>query len=86
LENLEEAGNELLVSDETAAPYVLGECFVVLPNEAAEARLQAESEAAEKEVSRLNVELGRIKGEMDALKKVRRLRYGVQCRSWLTLP
>jgi len=50
---------------------------VLLPNEAAEARLAGESSAAEAEVGRLNVQLGSIKGEMDALKKARGL--GVRC-------
>ena len=74
LGNLEEAENELLVSDDQETGYVLGECFVRLPNEEAEARLQKESKAAEKEAARLGTEVGRVKGEMDALKKARRPR------------
>ena len=42
MENLEEAENELLVSDDQETGYVLGECFVRLPNEEAETRLFAE--------------------------------------------
>ena len=72
MENLEEAENELLVSDDQETGYVLGECFVRLPNEEAETRLQKESKVAEKEAERLGAEVGRVKGEMEALKKARR--------------
>jgi len=78
LEDLEEASNELLVTDETAVRYVTGECFVATPNDEAEPRLQAETDAANKDAARLSAELGTIRGEMDALKKLLYGKFGTQ--------
>ena len=71
LENLEEASNELLITDEQAVPYVLGECFVRLPNDSAEERLAGESKTAAADAERLEGELAKIKSEMEGLKKAR---------------
>lgn len=39
-EDLEEAGNEVMLLDDEAVPYVVGECLVHLPREEVEERLQ----------------------------------------------
>ncbi len=39
-EDLEEAGNELMLLDDEAVPYVVGECFVHLPKEEVEEKLE----------------------------------------------
>lgn len=39
-EDLEEAGNELMLLDDEVAPYVVGECFVHLPKEEVEGKLE----------------------------------------------
>jgi prefoldin subunit 4 len=76
LEDLEEASNELLVTDETAVRYLTGECFATFTPDEAETRLQADAQAAGAEVARLSGELGTITGEMAALKKVLYARFG----------
>jgi hypothetical protein len=40
-EDLEEAGNEVMLLDDETVPYLVGECFVHLPREEVEERLQA---------------------------------------------
>lgn len=76
LEDLEEASNELMVSDEDTVRYVTGDCFVSCAPDAAETRLQKDTHTAGAEVERLTVELASIKGEMDALKTVLYARFG----------
>lgn len=39
-EDLEEAGNEVMLLDDETVPFAVGECLVHLPREDAEARLQ----------------------------------------------
>ncbi len=70
LEELEDAGNELMLADDEEVRYVVGECFVHVDKEAAEERLQAMSETVTKEVARLTAELEEVKGKMKALKAV----------------
>ncbi len=64
------------MTDESSVRYVTGECFVTFPNDDAEVRLQDETGAAAADVERLSAELGTIRGEMDALKKVLYARFG----------
>lgn len=40
LEDLEEAGNEIMLLDDETVPFVVGECFAHLPREDVEERLQ----------------------------------------------
>ncbi|KAL6753219.1 hypothetical protein V8C86DRAFT_3028919 [Haematococcus lacustris] len=53
LEDLEDASNELMLSDEEQIRYVVGECFVHLDKEVAEARLQGMADAVKDEVQQL---------------------------------
>ena len=76
LEDLEEASNELLVTDEAAVRYLTGECFATFTPDEAETRLQADAKAAGADVERLSGELATITGEMAALKKVLYARFG----------
>lgn len=39
-EDLDEAGNEVMLLDDETAPYAVGECLVHLPREEVEERLQ----------------------------------------------
>lgn len=76
LEDLEEAGNELLVADDTSVRYVTGECFVTLSNDTAEARLAAATAEAEQGAGKLRDELASIEKEMAALKVLLYGRFG----------
>lgn len=40
MEDLEEAGNEIMLLDDEEVPYVIGECFVYLPKEQVEEKLE----------------------------------------------
>ena len=70
LEDLEEAGNEIMISDEEETRYLLGEVFVRVDNDEAEGLLDAEKERAEADVERLEGEITDAKGQMADLKVV----------------
>jgi len=40
VEDLEEAGNEVMLMDDDTVPFVVGECFVHLPRDSAEEKLE----------------------------------------------
>ncbi|KAK3245255.1 hypothetical protein CYMTET_45165 [Cymbomonas tetramitiformis] len=69
-EDFEEAGNELMITDEEEVKYVLGECFAYLPNDTAESRLERATEELEAETSVLEEEQADIKKKMAVLKQV----------------
>ncbi|GFH30105.1 prefoldin subunit 4, partial [Haematococcus lacustris] len=73
LEDLEDASNELMLSDEEQIRYVVGECFVHLDKEVAEARLQGMADAVKDEVQQL---VGEVDGTQAKMKELKALLYG----------
>jgi prefoldin subunit 4 len=68
LEDLEDAGNEVMLSDEVEVRYVVGECFVHLPHDAAEMRLSDMSTTVGADVEALNGQISDVQAQMKALK------------------
>merc|ERR1712113_242260 len=68
-EDLEDAGNEIMLSDDEIVKYTIGECFVHMERDAAEERLTAASDEANEELRTLKQELDEINSEMAILKK-----------------
>mmetsp|Transcript_48207 Transcript_48207/g.92149 ORF Transcript_48207/g.92149 Transcript_48207/m.92149 type:complete len:123 (+) Transcript_48207:62-430(+) len=68
-EDYEEAGNELMIADETEVRYVLGECYVVLNNDEAEERCNAALEEVQSTITKLVQEEEDIKQKQSVLKK-----------------
>mmetsp|Transcript_47713 Transcript_47713/g.121747 ORF Transcript_47713/g.121747 Transcript_47713/m.121747 type:complete len:118 (-) Transcript_47713:170-523(-) len=67
-EDLEDAGNELMLADESEALYLVGECFLHFTNDEAEERVNAAVAVNTDELARLEDELGKVTSEMKALK------------------
>mmetsp|Transcript_9732 Transcript_9732/g.24197 ORF Transcript_9732/g.24197 Transcript_9732/m.24197 type:complete len:125 (-) Transcript_9732:329-703(-) len=68
LEDLEDASNELMLSDEDNIRYVIGECFVHMEKDAAEEKLTGLTDSANGEVKALSSEVDSIKDKMKDLK------------------
>ena len=69
VEDLEDAGNEIMLSDDEVVKYTIGECFVHIDRDAAEDRLTAEAGKAGEELEELRGELDGINQEMAVLKQ-----------------
>ncbi len=54
---MEEAGNELMLLDDELVPYVVGECFVHLPKDQVEEKLEQSACNSQHEESRFFIEL-----------------------------
>ena len=68
VEDVEEAGNEVMLTDEETVPYLVGECFVRLPAEEVEGRLERQLEAKKEPLEAVLGRLGEVQGEMAVLK------------------
>lgn len=68
LEDLEDASNELMVTDEEEVRYAVGDTFVTLENMAAEERLAGVQEKTNGEVEALQSELDDTRAQMKKLK------------------
>ena len=68
-EDLEEASNELIVTDEDAVRYGVGETFVLVENDDAEAMLEKALEETKAEVDALETEKRELQNAMAELKK-----------------
>lgn len=68
LEELEDASNELMLSDEETVRYVVGACFVHIDKDDSEQRLQTFTDLLNGEVADLGKQLDGIKEEMKQLK------------------
>lgn len=68
VEDLEDAGNEIMLADEDVVKYTIGECFINIDAEAAEERLNSASSEASEELETLRAELNIINTEMADLK------------------
>lgn len=69
VENAEEAGNEVMLTDEDRVPYAVGECFVRLAGEEVEGRLEKIVEEKKEELGRVVERLQKVVGEMEVLKE-----------------
>ena len=70
VEDLEDASNEIMLSDDDVVKYTVGECFVHMDGDAAEERLTTEAGRAASELDTLKKELDEINEEMASLKKL----------------
>lgn len=68
LEDLEDAENELMLSDDDVVRYAIGECFVHLDKDEAEAKLEDTKSAAKRDVDRFKSELVSVKQQLLQLK------------------
>ena len=68
-EDLEEASNELIVTDEDAVRFGVGETFVLVENDDAEAMLEKALEETKAEVDALEAEKRELQGAMAELKE-----------------
>lgn len=73
LEDLEDASNELMLSDEENIRYVIGECMVHMEKEQAEDRLQTYIDMVNGELSEHQTEM---EGIQEKMKELKALLYG----------
>ena len=76
LEEFEDAGNELMLSDDETVRFVVGECLVHLDKDTAEERLGGHTERVQKEVAELGGELEDVKDKIKNLKAVLYAKFG----------
>lgn len=76
LEEFEDAGNELMLSDDENVRFVVGECLVHYDKDTAEERLGAHTARVQKEVVELGVELEDVKEKIKKLKAVLYAKFG----------
>ncbi|XP_078149927.1 putative prefoldin subunit 4 [Carex rostrata] len=69
-ESLEDAGNELILSDEDVVRFQVGEIFTHMPKDEVESRLETMKEEADKKLERLEEEKESILAQMTELKKI----------------
>lgn len=69
-ESLEDASNELILSDEDMVRFQIGEVFAHMPREEVESRLEKMKEDASKELERLEEEKESVLAQMAELKKI----------------
>ncbi|KDD72279.1 hypothetical protein H632_c3583p0 [Helicosporidium sp. ATCC 50920] len=65
-----------MLLDDEEVPYSIGECFVRVPREDAEQRLERAQDEARKEMKKLDNERNGVKSEMDDLKKILYAKFG----------
>ena len=77
VEDLDEASNELIITDEDSVRFSVGETFVLVENDDAESMLEAHLEETRGEVEALEAEKKELTGAMaelgEALQEVRQL-------------
>lgn len=76
LEELDDASNELMLSDEDSVRYVIGESFVHVDKDVADERLTAMTALLTKEVAELSKQLAGIQAEMKGLKATLYSKFG----------
>ncbi|XP_021773131.1 probable prefoldin subunit 4 [Chenopodium quinoa] len=69
-ENLEDASNELILTDEEIVRFQIGEVFAHVPKEEVETRLEEMKELTEKNLEKLEEEKESITAQMADLKKI----------------
>lgn len=75
-EDIEEAGNECMLVDDSTIPFVVGECFVHLPGDEVEQRLQSLLEETRCDIDRLEGDLKDTQLEMASLKSTLYAKFG----------
>ncbi|GLC44484.1 hypothetical protein PLESTB_000068400 [Pleodorina starrii] len=78
LEELEDAGNELMLSDEDNVRFVVGECLVHFDKDAAEGRLEQVTQDVNKEMEKTTAELEEVKAKLKDLKSTLYAKFGKQ--------
>ncbi|KAL1561877.1 Prefoldin subunit 4, variant 2 [Salvia divinorum] len=69
-ESLEDAGNELILTDEDTVRFQIGEVFAHVPKEEVESRIEEMTEKTSKNLVKLEEEKESIVAQMAALKKI----------------
>ncbi|KAM7472663.1 hypothetical protein LguiA_010846 [Lonicera macranthoides] len=69
-ENLEDAGNELILTDEEVVRFQIGEVFAHVPREEVENRIEEMKAATDKNLEKLEEEKESILAQMAALKRI----------------
>ncbi|KAJ0014684.1 hypothetical protein Pint_20479 [Pistacia integerrima] len=69
-ENLEDAGNELILTDEDIVRFQIGEVFAHVPKEEVETRIEEMKEVTSKKLEKLEEEKESIVAQMAELKKI----------------
>ena len=69
-DNLEDAGNELILTDEEVVRFQIGEVFAHVPKEEVESRIEEMKEATSKNLEKLHEEKESILAQMNQLKQI----------------
>ncbi|XP_052192693.1 probable prefoldin subunit 4 [Diospyros lotus] len=69
-ENLEDASNELILTDEEIVRFQIGEVFAHVPKEEVDSRLEQMKEATSKNLEKLEEEKDSVLAQMAELKKI----------------
>ncbi|CAI9102665.1 OLC1v1000968C1 [Oldenlandia corymbosa var. corymbosa] len=69
-ENLEDAGNELILTDEEVVRFQIGEVFVHVPKDEVESRIEDMKEVTSKNLEKLEEEKESVVAQMTELKKI----------------
>ncbi|KAH7864458.1 hypothetical protein Vadar_029784 [Vaccinium darrowii] len=69
-ENLDDAGNELILTDEEVVRFQIGEVFAHVPKEEVESRIELMKEANGKNLEKLEQEKDSVVAQMAELKKI----------------
>lgn len=69
-DNLEDASNELILSDEDVVRFQIGEVFTHMPQEEVESRLENMKEETSKSLEKLEEEKDSVLAQMAELKKI----------------
>ncbi|KAM0943517.1 putative prefoldin beta [Dioscorea sansibarensis] len=69
-ESLEDASNELILTDEEVIRFQIGEVFAHMPSDEVEARLEKMKEEASKDLERLEEEKESVLAQMAELKRI----------------
>lgn len=69
-ENLEDAENELMISDEDVVRFQIGEVFAHMQKDDVENRLEEMKDEASKKLKRLEEEKALVVSQMDGLKNI----------------
>ncbi|XP_050141654.1 probable prefoldin subunit 4 [Malus sylvestris] len=69
-DNLEDASNELILTDEEVVRFQIGEVFAHVPKEEVESRIEEMQEATSKSLEKLEEEKASILAQMAELKKI----------------
>ncbi|KAI3433398.1 hypothetical protein D9Q98_003214 [Chlorella vulgaris] len=75
-EDLDEAGNEVMLLGDEVVPYVVGECLVHLPREEVEEKVQQALDEAQARIREIEGEMRDVRARMQELKTTLYARFG----------